>query len=380
MVMLSIGFEMGGFQAVVRQMSSYFSLGKISMGLLVSTQYLSIIVMPAVFGKIADKIGKKRILMIFMCLFCLGTFLVGSSRWLLLTLIGFFLVGSGYGVAESVCTALLSDQYGKDADRYMNLSQAFLCIGAVIAPLFASRLLPAWRWVFFVSGGICIISVFMLMFESGFRVVLSHSSAKIVDLSLVKSKLFVMYFVIMIIYVGLENGFGYFTESIFHESYSSSLGTYAISLYWASMAISRILSSLSSKNLYRQLLFRFALIALVFLALYLSESQYLFLFLCGAVGFSYGPIWSYIMSLAAGLYPEKTASVIGLISSGCGIGGALFPILMGAIVKYTPLGSGFLFLAGSSLIAGLFMFAASRVSRSQEGGQCMEASQTAVHE
>lgn len=365
-LMLSIGFEMGGFQAVVREMSSYFSLGKLSMGLLVSSQYLSIIVMPAVFGRIADKIGKKRILVIFMCLFCVGTFLVGSSHWLSLTLIGFFLIGSGYGVAESVCTALLSDQYGSDADRYMNLSQAFLCIGAVIAPLFASRLLPAWRWVFFVSGGICIISAVMLVFESGFRVVLSHSPAKVVDLSLFKSKLFVMFFVIMIIYVGLENGFGYFTESIFYESYASSLGTYAISLYWASMAISRILSSLSSKDLYRQLLFRFALIALVFIALYISKSQYFFLFLCGAVGFSYGPIWSYIMSLAASLYPEKTASVIGLISSGCGIGGVLFPILMGAIVKYTPSGSGFLFLAASSLVAGLFMCIASRLSKNQE--------------
>jgi nitrate/nitrite transporter NarK len=65
------------------------------------------------------------------------------------------------------------------------------------------------------------------------------------------------------------------------------------------------------------------------------------------------------MSLAAGMYPEKTASVIGLISSGCGIGGVLYPILMGALVKFTPLVSGFLFLSISSMLACLFIWIAS---------------------
>ncbi|MDY0288822.1 MAG: MFS transporter [Sphaerochaeta sp.] len=372
MLMLSIGFEMGGFQAVVREMSSYFSLGKIAMGVLVASQYVSIIVMPALFGRIADRVGKKRILVIFMCLFCLGTCLVGSSPWLPLTLASFFLIGAGFGVAESVCTALLSDQYGRDADRYINLSQAFFCIGAVIAPLFAIRLLPQWRWVFFVSAGICLISLVLLILESGFRVVISPPSSQLVDTSLFKSRLFIMLFCTMIIYVGLENGFGYFTESVFYESYASSLGSYALSLYWASMALSRILSSLSSQDLYKQLLHRFVVIALVFVGLYVSKSAYLFLFLCAAIGFSYGPIWSYIMSMAAGMYPHKSASVIGMISSGCGIGGALFPILMGAIVKYTPLGSGFLFLSASALLAALLVYGASYVAR--------ERSQVAIEE
>lgn len=363
LLLFSLGFEMGGFQAVLREMASYFSLGKISMGLLVSSQFLSIIVMPAVFGRIADKVGKKRVLVIFMCLFVLGTFFVGISDWLPLTLLSFFLIGAGLGVAESICTALLSDHYGKNGDRYINLSQAFFCIGAVIAPLFAIQLLPAWRWVFFASGIICLTSLFLLIFESGFSVVISPSLSKLVDFSLFTSKTFLLLFFTMIVYVGLENGFGYFTESIFFESYSSSLGPYAISLYWACMALSRILSSLSSKNLYTQLLYRFGIIALVFIALYFSKSPYLYLFLCAAVGFSYGPIWAYIMSLAANMYPDKTASVIGLISSGCGIGGAVFPILMGAIVKHTPLGSGFIFLSASSLLGGIFIFIASRLAK-----------------
>lgn len=69
------------------------------------------------------------------------------------------------------------------------------------------------------------------------------------------------------------------------------------------------------------------------------------------------------MSAAASLYPGKSATVIGMISSGCGVGGAIFPVVMGAIVKYTPLGSGFLFLALSSMIAWVLILFASRSSQ-----------------
>ena len=359
-LMFSIGFEMGGFQAVLRELSAYFALGKISMGVLVSVQYISVIVMPAIFGRIADQYGKKRVLLVFMLLFSLGSFLVGTSSWLPLTIMSFFLIGAGYGVAESVCTAMLSDQFGQEADRYMNLSQAFLCVGAVIAPVFTSFMYPSWRWTFIASGMLCLISVIMLLFESDFTYVASSFSSKLFDGSIFRSRVFLFLFFAMIVYVGLENGFGYFTETHFHEAYVSTWGPYALSLYWGFMALSRIWSSFSSKNIYEQLMQRFVIIALVFVALYFSNQPVFSLFLCAAIGFLFGPVWSFIMSAAASLSPGKSATVIGMISSGCGVGGAIYPIIMGIIVKYTPLGSGFLFLAVSSMFAWLFVWIASR--------------------
>jgi MFS family permease len=362
-LMFSIGFEMGGFQAVLREMSAYFFLGKISRGLLVSSQYAGIIIMPAIFGRVADRFGKKRVLSVFMVLFSLGTLTVGTSFWFPLTIFSFFLIGAGYGVAESVCTALLSDQYGLQADRYMNLSQAFLCIGAVVAPIFASLMHPHWRLVFIVSSAICLISLVMLFFESGFVVVLSSPTSKFLDFSLFRSKIFVLLFFSMLLYVGLENGFGYFTESFFFESYSSSLGAYTISLYWAFMALSRLLSSLSSRNLYQQLCFRFFLIGLIFIALYSSKSPLFYIVLCAAIGFCYGPIWANIMSISAGRYPGKTASVIGLISSSSGLGGSLYPVCMSVVITYTTKGNGFIFLAVSSLFAFILIYLASVFTR-----------------
>ena len=355
----SIGFEMGGFQAVLRTMAEFFSLERIDSGFLVSAQYVGIILMPALIGRIADRVGKKRTLVVFMLVFSIGAFIVGVSSWLGITVLGLLFIGSGYGVAESVSTALLGDHYKENADRYINLSQAFLCIGAVAAPLVSSLTFFLWRWVFLSSSAVCLVSLVLLLSETGFAKVMHTSDALLLDKSLIQSNLFRLFFITMLLYVGMENGFGYVVETYFYDSFRSSWGAYAISLYWSAMALSRLLSSTVSSNLYVQLKIRFTAITLVYIVLALSTSPVLSLILCALIGFSFGPIWSFIMALAIRNYPEKTASVTGLISSGCGLGGVLFPILM----QLVPLGKGFVLLAAAALAAGVCIVFAARQDR-----------------
>jgi len=355
----SIGFEMGGFQTVLRTMAEFFSLERIDSGFLVSAQYVGIILMPALIGRIADRVGKKRTLVVFMLVFSIGAFMVGVSSWLGITVLGLLFIGSGYGVAESVSTALLGDHYKENADRYINLSQAFLCIGAVAAPLVSSLTFFLWRWVFLSSSAVCLVSLVLLLSETGFTKVMHTSDALLLDKSLIQSNLFRLFFITMLLYVGMENGFGYVVETYFYDSFRSSWGAYAISLYWSAMALSRLLSSTVSSNLYVQLKIRFIAITLVYVVLVLSPSPVLSLILCALIGFSYGPIWSFIMALAIRNYPEKTARVTGLISSGCGLGGVLFPIFM----QMAPLGKGFVLLAAAALAAGVCIVFAARQDR-----------------
>lgn len=355
----SIGFEMGGFQVVLRTMAEFFSLERIDSGFLVSAQYVGIILMPALIGRIADRVGKKRTLVVFMLVFSIGAFMVGVSSWLGITVLGLLFIGSGYGVAESVSTALLGDHYKENADRYINLSQAFLCIGAVAAPLVSSLTFFLWRWVFLSSSAVCLVSLVLLLSETGFTKVMHTSDALLLDKSLIQSNLFRFFFITMLLYVGMENGFGYIAETYFFNAFRSSWGAYAISLYWSAMALSRLLSSVVSGNLYVQLRRRFIAIVMVFVALALSKSPVLSLILCALVGFSYGPIWSFIMALAVSTYPEKTARVTGLLSSGCGLGGVLFPIFM----QMVPLGKGFVLLAASALAGCVCIVFAARQDR-----------------
>jgi nitrate/nitrite transporter NarK len=65
------------------------------------------------------------------------------------------------------------------------------------------------------------------------------------------------------------------------------------------------------------------------------------------------------MALAIRNYPEKTARVPGLISSGCGLGGVLFPIFM----QMAPLGKGFVLLAAAALAGCVCIVFAARQDR-----------------
>jgi fucose permease len=340
-------------------MAEFFSLEKIGIGFLASAQYVGIILMPALIGRIADRVGKKRMLVVFIPVFSIGTLLVGVSSWLGITVLGLLFIGSGYGVAESVSTALLGDHYKENADRYINISQAFLCIGAVTAPLVSSLQGFHWRWIVYISSVVCLISLVLLLLETGFAKVVNTSDALLFDRSLIQSTPFRLFFITMLLYVGMENGFGYVAETYFFNSFRSSWGAYAVSLYWSAMALSRLLSSTVSSNLYVQLKIRFTAITLVYIVLALSTSPVLSLILCALIGFSFGPIWSFIMALAIRNYPEKTASVTGLISSGCGLGGVLFPILM----QMAPLGKGFVLLAAAALAGCVCIVFAARQGR-----------------
>ena len=56
-VLFFVGFEMGGFQLVLRSVSAEFSTGTIGAGLLVAAQYASVILMPLLFGRLSDRVG-----------------------------------------------------------------------------------------------------------------------------------------------------------------------------------------------------------------------------------------------------------------------------------------------------------------------------------
>ena len=136
--MFSLGFEIGGFQATLREMASFFFTFQAFMGLSCFYSIYWNHYHECDVWKYSGSYWKKRILLKFISLFIVGTTIVGISSSLTATVIGIFLIGCGYGVSESVSTALLSDHYTSTAHQYINLSQAFLCLGAVLAPLLSA--------------------------------------------------------------------------------------------------------------------------------------------------------------------------------------------------------------------------------------------------
>lgn len=361
-----IGFEMGGFQLVLRSVSGEFAMTTTGAGLLVAAQYLGVVLMPPLFGSLSDRIGKKRVLLLSALAFCAGCVLAATCGGALSFVAGVFLVGAGYSVCETAGSAALADAYPEKSAKYINLSQCALSVGAVVSPLIVQRGMDAlgwnWRAAFFIcaaGGAPLLIALFCVRDGAAgdARRTPAEARGKLYDF--LRAPVYRLLLFSILLYVGLENGVGYFTESFFAlELGHAPLGAYAISAYWAAMALSRLLCGLSPLSPRRTLLVGFGASALLFTLFAALRAPYLTLLTCALLGFAFGPLWSLLMDAAAKRFPARTGGAIGLMSAGCGLGGVAFPALMGLVADTMRLRSAFLLLAAAALLAGGLCYAA----------------------
>ena len=313
-LMFFVGFEMGGFQFALRGISAEFSIDSIGSGLLVAAQYSSVILMPLLFGNLADRVGKRIVILSFSVVLLLGCLLASLAGGVFAFAAGVFLIGAGYSVCETAGSAALADASPEDGARFVNLSQGALSLGAVISPVltqyFTGLLGTSWRMMFLLCMAGTLVSALFLFFLP-----ISATPGKVVEQSSVSPALyfkdlpFALFFASILLYVGLENGFGYFTESLFTlELGAVSLGAYAISAYWAGMALSRLLFGLLPLKPERALVSCLGVSGALFLALWLLKLPVPALVVCALIGFAFGPVWSSLMNLAAARCPGSSAS------------------------------------------------------------------------
>lgn len=365
-LMFFVGIELGGFQLALRSISGEFSMGATGAGLLVAAQYVSIILMPLLFGRLSDRAGKRRVLLLFSFVFFLGCLLSALARGVFSFAAGLFCIGAGYSVCESAGSAALADASPEKGARWVNLSQGVLSLGAVLSPILLQYGISTFGWSWRAVFWLCAVGVLAALIALLF-VRLPESApappgqpAKPIR-AFFASPAFALFFCAILLYVGLENGFGYFTESLFSLKLgAAALGAYAISAYWASMALSRLLFGVLPVSPKRTLTISLFASAALFVALAVLHAPIPALLVCALIGFSFGPVWSSLMNLAAQQHPGFSGGAMGLMSAGCGLGGAVFPALMGLISDRIDLRAAFVLLALAALTAGVLCSVAAK--------------------
>ena len=365
LLMFFVGFEMGGFQLALRSISGEFSVGAVGGGLLVAAQYVSVILMPLVFGRLSDRAGKRNVILVFLLVFLSGCVLAALAGGVLFFAVGVFCIGAGYSVCESAGSAALADASPEHGARWVNLSQGALSLGAVTSPLLTPLGTQSfgwsWRAVFWICAAGALASLLPLLLTRFPATVSATEQAQKPAQAFFSDTSFSLFFVAILLYVGLENGIGYFTESLFAlRLNAASFGAYAISAYWASMALSRLVFGVLPVKPERALIYCLLFSAALFSVLALLRSPVPALVAAALIGFSFGPVWANLMNLAAQRHPGNSGGAMGLMSAGCGLGGAVFPALMGLLSGRLNLGAAFALLAVAALISGLVSLLAAR--------------------
>lgn len=357
LLLFLLGIESGGFQISLLNIAKHFGLSGIENGSLVAAQYSAIIMMPFLFGLVAERAGKTKILRIFCLVFAAGCAVVISAHSYFILLLGIFMIGSGYSVCESLVSAVLTEQYPKKAGRYLNLVQGAFSMGAVTGPhliSWAGKQAAGWNILFYICG-IGFVFLWAVLFYmrgdryAGVKEIENHSKGA--------SKfppVFYLLAVSFFLYGGMEVGVSYFIDSYMRlELNGTELSAWAVSLFWLSMVPARLASGVFYRYRWFLLPSCFIFSVPVLLGIAAAENKESGLILFSILGFLLGTLWPNLMGTATQDYKERASVAAGIMSAGCGLGAVSFPLLFGKLTEGAGLRSGFLMLAVCGMMGGI---------------------------
>jgi MFS family permease len=123
-----------------------FSLSEVAAGSLFSVMMLIAALTSAVAGRLADKFGRKRVLIAGLSLLALGFGLAGVSRHPLLFFLLLAVTGIGYGFTPPSLYAIMSDLLPHRRGLGASLVSVTYGIGGAIGAVLASRVTAAFGW------------------------------------------------------------------------------------------------------------------------------------------------------------------------------------------------------------------------------------------
>jgi MFS family permease len=140
---------------LVIPLAKEFNLSTAQVGLIFSIQLLSMAVGGIFFGFLADKIGRKKVLMLTILVFSIGTLARGAvpnyEMLLILTSVAALGIGGEYGVGQTLVSETVP---ARRRGWYSGLLYGGIYVGILGGALVGGYIMPeiGWRWTFVLSG------------------------------------------------------------------------------------------------------------------------------------------------------------------------------------------------------------------------------------
>jgi len=294
-------------------------------------------------GSLTERLGRRLVLGGAMLVHGLGIAGLGLAPTWAAFLVAAIAAGAGAGCLDGGANGLVLDVYREGRGRAMNLLHLSFSLGALAAPLTVGALVEsgvAWQTVVVATGAVVsslAIAYAIVPMPSGRRSAddadprLQAGSERHGDRRLLAGPLLLLGIAIST-YVASEVGVSSWLVR-FLEPAPLTTATLALSLYWAGLAVGRLVSSAIADrfdHLRFTIVCTLAMGALVAVAV-LAPSLSLSIAAFAAAGVASGPVFPMIVAIGGERYPERSAAVGGSLTGMAVIGSTVYPPTMGLL-------------------------------------------------
>ena len=370
-----ISFLTNVIGALIPDIKSGFDLSLTQVAILPFAFFIAYGVMSIPAGMLNEKYKEKKIMVAAFVVSFIGSLSLVLFPNYSSYIISLFLIGCGMAMLQVVINPLLRTSGGEENYAFNSvLAQLIFGAASFISPLVYSYLVvrlankgeidPVQRifasivpanlpwislyWLFAVVSLIMFIVILVSRFP---KVILSkdeQAGALQVHLDLLKRPIVILFFIGMFCYVGTEQGVANWISQFLYEYHKydpQTSGANDVAYFWGMMTAGGVLGLFLLKIMdSSKVLISFTVLAIISLSIGLftnNDRVALYAFPC--VGFFASVMYPIIFSLALNSLEEHHGAFSGILLTGI-IGGAVIPLIIGAIGDSLGLRTGMFFL------------------------------------
>ena len=366
------GFEAGGYQASLWNIGQTYDLSKTSMGLFASVELFATMLAPLILGSWADHSNKLRCIVILLFIQLVAALFVLLTTHDIFFIGGIFFLGLTTSALQFISIAALADAYPISNKKKIGFMTSMYAAGALVSPLIVKLYLRmgfSWRMLFAIlalSSGAALVGIFGSGGESREEKPQEAADSSTKGNFVVTAILCLC--VIMCIYVGFENGFTFFVDTMFTDTLQSEKGKFALSLFWAVMIPARMLVGHFSKYAKKILLVSLVAIPAFTFVFSSMQNSTTAMLVCIPMGMASGAIYPCVLTIMLNFSGKRTATSTGMITTATGIGGVVFTALTGYMSDQYGMRSAIAVLGGFFVISLLSLLGVHVLSRKQGKG------------
>jgi fucose permease len=316
-----------------------------AVGAIFTTIFLGALLAQLTTGPITDRFGQKIMLLIGVGMAGIGMLLFTFSHSLWPVLLFTFLGGFGHGAADLSGGILVARVFSKRSVATMNLLNFFYGLGAFVGPALVGLSLSTLKSGLIVPGVNAVILLLLVPFVLRLKIapMPAHDPTdQTSGLGVYRSSLVWMLGILILVYVGVENGLGGWIATYMTQTTAFSLESSALvsAGFWLALTFGRLLTAYLGMHLSPARILYICIgssVAGSLLFAVSTGSPLLTILAILLTGFGFGAVYPTVMAIVNTTFhrsPGKAASLVAALGSG---GGMILPWLQGILLeRYGP--------------------------------------------